>query len=50
MNARVRASGLLGGAVYHVVVVLVDDRPEGAGDRLNVDAAAMAHRVQLALA
>src|SRR6266849_8121426 len=47
LDAAKGASSLLGVAIDHVVVILIDDRPEGAWDQRDVDAAAAAHGVEL---
>src|SRR6202030_2314837 len=46
-DPAVGAARFLGATVDHVVVILIDDRPEGTGDQLDMDAAAFAHCVEL---
>ena len=47
VHAAIGLAALLRRAVHHVVVVLVDDRPERAGNERHMDAAALAHHVEL---
>ena len=49
LHAAIGLVRLLRGAVHQVVVVLVDHRPERAGDQADMDAAAVAHHVQLVI-